>query len=89
VPAEDAPHAATANSRAEIYSGMRADAAAASSLLWRSARCSANSCVEVAEFGDGRVAIRDSKAGHSGPILVFGRDEWRGFIAAVKADEFG
>ena len=54
----------------------------------RSSWCSANSCVEIAELPDG-VAIRDSKSPDTSPILTFSTDEWRSFLAGVKAGEFG
>jgi hypothetical protein len=73
--------------RADLHSGIPADAAEASALVWRSTRCSASSCVEVADLGDGK-AIRDGKYGASSPILVFVADEWRAFIEGVKAGEF-
>jgi hypothetical protein len=57
-------------------------------LVWRSAQCSANSCVEVAELTDGRVAIRDGKSGDGSPVLKFSGAEWRAFLAGVKAGEF-
>jgi hypothetical protein len=89
VPAETAPDSPTPVDRADLHSGMPADAAAASALIWRrSTRCSTNSCVEVADLADGGVAIRDGKSGASSPILVFGGEEWRTFVADVKAGEF-
>jgi len=45
-------------------------------------------CVEVATNLKGVVAVRDSKD-RSGPVLVFTRDEWRDFLAAVKAGTVG
>lgn len=47
-------------------------------------------CVEVAVASD-RVLIRDSKVARSpfaSPILTFNPDEWRAFVAGVKAGEF-
>jgi hypothetical protein len=41
-------------------------------------------CVEVAALA-GQVGVRDSKDA-SGPILVFGADQWRSFLALVSAD---
>jgi hypothetical protein len=68
---------------------MRANEPAASVLSWRrSSRCSSHSCVEVAVLADGGAAIRDSKAGASGPILVFNSDEWREFAGGMKDGEF-
>lgn len=53
----------------------------------RSRACSSDGCVEVARFGDGSVAIRDSKdpgkAAH-----VFDREEWAAFVTGVKNGEF-
>lgn len=50
--------------------------------------CTANTCVEVADVADGGAAIRDSKAGSNGPILVFSGIEWSEFVIAMKAGEF-
>lgn len=44
-------------------------------------------CVEVAAIGQDR-AVRDSK-NPAGPQLAFTVAEWRTFMTAVKADEFG
>ncbi|GII76358.1 hypothetical protein Sru01_13400 [Sphaerisporangium rufum] len=56
--------------------------------VWRKSSRSANSeCVEVAEFGGARVAVRDSKT--SGPMLVVPDAGWRSFLAGVKAGGFG
>jgi hypothetical protein len=57
-------------------------------LTWRSARCSTQSCIEVAELADGGVAIRDGKSGDAGLVLPFSGDEWRAFVAGIKAGEF-
>ena len=56
---------------------------------WRkSTRSNANgACVEVAGNLSEVVALRDSKD-KTGPVLVFARDNWRGFIDGVKAGEF-
>jgi hypothetical protein len=89
VPAETAPDIPSPASRPELYSGMRADAPAASLLRWRrSTLCSASSCVEVADLAEGGAAVRDSKAGANGPILVFSGQEWREFVNGMKAGEF-
>jgi hypothetical protein len=59
-------------------------------LPWqRSSLCSAGSCVEVASLPGGQTALRDSKAGESGAILVFSADEWASFVGGVRAGEFG
>jgi hypothetical protein len=59
-------------------------------LPWqRSSFCSAQGCVEVASLPDGQKALRDSKAGDSGAILVFSAEEWASFIGGVRAGEFG
>jgi Domain of unknown function (DUF397) len=39
-------------------------------------------CVEVACLGDGRVAVRNSRD-PAGPALLFGREQWTAFVAAV------
>ena len=54
---------------------------------WRkSSRCASSSCVEVA-WDAGMVLLRDSKDAE-GPILSCTTEEWRAFIAGVKAGEF-
>ena len=46
-------------------------------------------CVEVASLtsgsasGDGLVAVRDSRR-PAGPALLFGREQWAAFVAAVS-----
>ncbi len=52
---------------------------------WRKSSYSGNTgnCVEAANLGDA-VAVRDSKD-PSGPVLVFGRDDWQAFVQSVKA----
>jgi hypothetical protein len=54
-------------------------------------RCETGACVEVdLAWADPRrgpaVAVRDSKAGPSGAVLVVDPAEWRRFIAGLKAD---
>jgi hypothetical protein len=41
-------------------------------------------CVEVATNLRGIVAVRDSKD-RGGPVLILAKEEWRGFLAVVKA----
>ena len=61
----------------------------ASLLSWRSARCSTQSCVEVAELPEGGMAVRDGKLQDGSAVLVFTADEWRAFVAGVKLGDFG
>ena len=56
------------------------------STFHRSSFCSLGDCVEVAHAADG-VLVRDSK--NPAQHLTFDADEWRAFIAGVKAGEFG
>jgi hypothetical protein len=54
---------------------------------WRKSTWSAvENCVEVA-FGDGQVAVRDSKD-RSGPALIFSSHEWSAFLSGVRNGEF-
>ena len=53
----------------------------------RSRACSSDGCVEVAQFADGTVALRDSKDVRK-TAHVFDREEWSAFIAGVKNGEF-
>jgi Domain of unknown function (DUF397) len=89
VPAETASDIPSSAGRPELHTGMRASDPATSILSWRrSSRCSSHSCVEVAVLAEGGAAIRDSKAGADGPILVFSGDEWREFVSGMKAGDF-
>ncbi|WP_024801496.1 DUF397 domain-containing protein [Nocardia sp. BMG51109] len=45
-------------------------------------------CVEVAFLADGRVGVRDSKH-PGGPALIFGPDEWTGFVDGVRSGGIG
>ncbi|HEX2418661.1 MAG TPA: DUF397 domain-containing protein [Micromonosporaceae bacterium] len=47
-----------------------------------------NNCVEVAFLNGGNVAVRDSKARGSGPVLVFTPAEWDAFLGGAKDGEF-
>jgi hypothetical protein len=59
-------------------------------LNWRKASFSGQngSCVELADAGDGIVAVRDSKLGDASPILRFTRAEVAAWLAGAKAGEF-
>ena len=57
---------------------------------WRkSTRSQTSNCVEIAPLrsGPAAVALRDSKD-PSGPVLLFNRAGWLGFIAGAKAGQF-
>lgn len=56
---------------------------------WRTSTYSGGNgdCVEIAELGT-VIAVRDSKD-RQGPKLVVGADEWRGFVADVRAGRIG
>lgn len=57
---------------------------------WRtSTRSQASNCVEVAPLGGdpAAVALRDSKD-RSGPVLLFDRAEWLGFLAGTRQGQF-
>lgn len=57
---------------------------------WRtSSRSQTSNCVEVATLGTGSaaVALRDSKD-RGGPVLLFDRAQWVGFIAGTRNGEF-
>lgn len=44
-------------------------------------------CVEVARMAE-VVGVRDSKAGHSGPVLCFDRTQWQVFVAGARDGRF-
>ncbi len=57
---------------------------------WRtSTRSQTSNCVEVAPLrtGPAAVALRDSKD-RGGPVLLFNRAGWLGFIAGAKNGQF-
>ncbi|UWP87724.1 DUF397 domain-containing protein [Dactylosporangium fulvum] len=57
-------------------------------LRWRrSAKCGSSACVEVATTG-GRVLVRDAK-NSSGPHLSFCAEDWKAFVAEVRAGRLG
>ena len=59
-------------------------------VTWRKSSYSGNNgggCVEVARL-PAVVAVRDSKDPY-GARLTFSSEEWRAFVAGVKAGEFG
>jgi hypothetical protein len=57
-------------------------------LAWRKSTSSSEigNCVEVANSGS-TVFLRNSRH-PSGPTLSFTADEWRAFLAGVRANEF-
>lgn len=54
--------------------------------VWRKSSYSAynGSCLEVADFGPGRIGVRDSKAGPRGSVLVFAHADWMSFLRTMK-----
>lgn len=57
---------------------------------WRtSTRSQTSNCVEVAPLRDSpaAVALRDSKD-QGGPVLLFDRSDWLGFLAGTKSGQF-
>lgn len=57
-------------------------------LTWHKSSYSSSNgqCVEVAAVG-ADIAVRDSK-NPDGPVLVFGAEEWRAFVAGAVAGRF-
>jgi hypothetical protein len=60
-----------------------------SDLVWRksSKTVDGNACVEVAELGDGAMALRDSN-NPTRPDLRFTASEWMAFVEGVRDGEF-
>jgi hypothetical protein len=56
-------------------------------LPWQKSSFSSASCVEAAPYGDGRVAVRDSKNPKLG-YLLYEPAEWQAFLAGVRNGEF-
>jgi hypothetical protein len=54
--------------------------------LWRKSTFSGNGgeCVEVAADAEARVLVRDTKD-RQGPVLEFGAEPWKRFVAQAKA----
>jgi hypothetical protein len=71
----------------EFNNGIPADQLV--SAAWRRSRVSnpSGSCVEVAELGDGAIAVRNSRH-PSGPALIYTRAEITAFLTGVKNGEF-
>jgi len=60
-------------------------------LRWRTASFSGNgggNCVEVGQGADGAILVRDTKDDTNGPVHRYTADEWRAFLAGVRAGEF-
>jgi Domain of unknown function (DUF397) len=56
-------------------------------IVWRTATtCESGACVEVARL-DELVLVRDGKE-PDGAVLRFSVDEWRRFVAGVRAGDF-
>jgi hypothetical protein len=58
-------------------------------LTWRKSSHSGggNTCVEVAALERAGIAVRDS-TDTSGPLLAFGRPQWRSFLQEIKRGAF-
>ncbi|TDB71989.1 DUF397 domain-containing protein [Micromonospora sp. KC723] len=55
---------------------------------WRkSTRSQTSNCVEMAPLSAAAVALRDSKD-PSGPVLLFNRAGWLGFVSGAKNGQF-
>jgi hypothetical protein len=55
--------------------------------VWRkSSRSSSGNCVEIASLA-GVIVVRDSK-NTRGPVLTFGPQGWRQFLAGIRDGEF-
>ena len=62
----------------------------ASGLIWRKSSYSGASgggCVEIAQFPDTAVPVRDSKD-PDGAVLAVAPEEWRAFVAGLKSGRF-
>lgn len=61
-----------------------------SAFRWRKSSRSngGGNCVEVALYGRGTSAVRDSKLGQASPVLPFTADAWTSFLRDVKVGTF-
>ncbi len=75
MPAETNPGVQTASVQAHDDLISHPDAARGATLTWRSAQCSTQSCIEVADLAEGAA-------------LFFTDDEWSAFVTGIKAGEF-
>lgn len=53
---------------------------------WRKSSHSASDCLE-GRIHDGRVELRDSKAGDRSPVLAFTTAAWTNLLGAVRAGD--
>jgi len=74
--------------RRERHGPVRAGPLTVAGPGWRLRHRGLRGRVEVAQIPASAVAVRDSKD-PDGPRLVVAPDEWRAFVAGVKAGEFG
>ncbi|TDC32141.1 DUF397 domain-containing protein [Micromonospora sp. 15K316] len=72
----------------EIRNNVSVPARQLADAPWRkSTRSQTSNCVEVAPVGAAAIALRDSKD-PQGPVLLFNRAGWLGFIAGAKEGQF-
>jgi len=66
----------------------RMHAEMARTAMWRKSSFSTynGNCVEVAQFSNGLIGIRDTKDSGSGSVLVFAGAPWQKFLNAVKSE---
>ena len=62
----------------------------ANGVMWRKSSRSgySGSCVEIANFSDGQIGIRDSKANGLGPVIFVAPADWSAFVAGIKDGQF-
>jgi hypothetical protein len=53
---------------------------------WRKSSYSMSNghCVATARLADGRIGVRDTKAGAAGPVLRFAPDAWTAFVRELR-----
>lgn len=74
-----------------VEGSVQSGPGSAAGVTWRKSTYSAynGNCVEMADLGQGRIGVRDSKAGEAGPVLSLTPDRWQFLLRGIKAGRYG